>query len=372
MLIFIDTSIFCSDFWMKSISFELLKSYVNKGDNWLCLSEVVIDEVKNKYSEKITELFQRSNADIREWNKKGCTKIPFISEEQLQHEIECYNQYWDNCSFELGNGLPESYPDISHKDVVQRALERKKPFKSDGKDGYRDYLIWVTFLDVVKHHTMEDVCFITSNTRDFSDMNKKNKLHPQLEDDLINKGIDLSRVHYFVSLNSFIEKEVKPSLEVAEKHERIIGDLKANQLEFMNPLEQTLHQELLGLELAAYDIVFFEEGENHFVDEIEEIYEIEIEKVSEISSQQFLINIEAQALCDVSFFIFKGDYYGMEDFSQIFVVDSEWNEHYVLAQTIMELAISVEVIYDIDKKQIKSIEIQKVEDASADCPYCPW
>lgn len=88
--------------------------------------------------------------------------------------------------------MPETYPNISHKEVVQRALERKKPFKSDGKDGYRDYLIWVTFLGVVSHYSMEDACFVTLNTRDFSDVENKDSLHQHLKNDLKDKGIDLS------------------------------------------------------------------------------------------------------------------------------------------------------------------------------------
>lgn len=46
MLIFLDSSIFCADFHLTSTSFELLKDYICKGGNWLCFSEIVIDEVK--------------------------------------------------------------------------------------------------------------------------------------------------------------------------------------------------------------------------------------------------------------------------------------------------------------------------------------
>lgn len=372
MLIFLDTSIFCADFQMTSTSFELLKSYIGKGGNWLCVPEIVMDEVKNKYREQIIELSQKSNSSIRELNKYVTTDFPLISEEQIIAEIEKYNKNWDMLLFEYGNGLPEGYPDVSHKDIVQRALERKKPFKSDGKDGYRDYLIWLTFVDVVSRYSMEDACFITLNTRDFSDKENKDKLHPQLEKDLKDKDIDLTRIHYFTSLKNFIEKEVKPKLQDIEEHEKLISALMADNLGFMVPLKEAIVREILGLELEGYDIVFMDDGENHSVDQVEEIFDLKIEDISEISHTEYLLTMEAQALCNISFYIFKADYYSGEDFSQIFIVDSEWNKYYMLAEELMGLAISLEVIYDLEKKKITSMNIQNVDDAFAGCLYCPY
>lgn len=115
----------------------------------------------------------------------------------------------------------------THRDIVHRALERKKPFKDDGKDGYRDYLIWLTFLNVVHHYAMDEACF-------------------------------------------------------------------------------------------------------------------------------------------------KSDFLAMEDRSQMSIIDNDWNKHYILAETPMELEISLEVIYDSTNKQIKSMDIESVEDAYADCLYCPY
>lgn len=82
MLIFLDSSIFCADFHLTSTSFELLKDYICKGGNWLCFSEIVIDEVKNKYKERITGLWQKANvADglfCREIDGLFCRSSPDI------------------------------------------------------------------------------------------------------------------------------------------------------------------------------------------------------------------------------------------------------------------------------------------------------
>lgn len=372
MLIYLDSSIFCADFHLTSTYFELLKAYIRKGGNWLCLSEIVIDEVKNKYREKITAHVQKINSETRELNKIIDVDTPLISEEYIKSVIERYEQFWDIFPFEYGNGTPEQYPTISHKDVVLRALERRKPFKDDGKDGYRDYLIWLTFLDVVSHYTMDEACFITLNSRDFSNPLNKNELHPQLKMDLENMGISLSRVYYFTSLKDFVETKVKPSLQVIEMHEKIVETLKADSLGFMHALEETLTQKIIGLELEKYDIIFMEPGEKPTIDSVDYISDIEIEDVSEIIQAEYLLTIRAQALCNISFYIHKSDYLTMDDRSQMSIVDKDWNKQYVLAETPMELVISLEVIFDLTKKIIKSMDIEEMEDAYADCPYCPY
>ncbi len=371
MLIFLDSSIFCADFHLTSTSFELLKDYICKGGNWLCFSEIVIDEVKNKYKERITGLWQKANSDIQELNKSMVTNVPTIPEEHISREMKSYEDFWDMIPFQYGNGAPEDYPTTTHRDVVHRALERKKPFKDDGKDGYRDYLIWLTFLNVVHHYAMDEACFITLNTRDFSDPIDKKELHPQLKRDLEDKGISLTRVSYFTSLKEFVEARVKPSLQIIELHEKLIEQLKADRSGFMYPLEENLAQKITGLELSGFDIVL-EEGENPSIGSIDEVSEIEIETISEISQTELLLSIRAQALCNINFCIHKSDFLAMEDRSQMSIIDNDWNKHYILAETPMELEISLEVIYDSTNKQIKSMDIESVEDAYADCLYCPY
>ncbi len=312
------------------------------------------------------------NSEIREFNKSSLVDIPVAAEELIKNEADNYEKFWDMLPFEYGNGSPEDYPIVSHKIVVQRALERKKPFKEDGKDGYRDYLIWLSFLDVVSHYTSEDACFITLNTHDFSDPVKKNELHQQLQKDIEEKGIKLSRVSYFTSLKDFIEQQVKPGLHVIEEHEKLIEELKADRAGFIDPLEVALTEKLQGLDLTEYNVFVVEEGENPSVSNIDEVSETNIDQVSEVSETELLLTIRVKVLCNIDFFIFKSDYLVMEDTNQFSIIDSDWNKHYMWAETPMELEVSLEVVYGKDKKQIKSIDIEDIEDALADCPYCPY
>jgi pimeloyl-ACP methyl ester carboxylesterase len=48
---------------------------------------------------------------------------------------------------ELGWTIAQ-YPDVSHRDVARRAIERRRPFDEKGR-GYRDTLVWHTVRDVI-------------------------------------------------------------------------------------------------------------------------------------------------------------------------------------------------------------------------------
>ena len=45
--------------------------------------------------------------------------------------------FWKCFIIESGMMVAEDYPEASQKDIVQRALQRKKPFKADGSTGYQ-------------------------------------------------------------------------------------------------------------------------------------------------------------------------------------------------------------------------------------------
>jgi len=91
--------------------------------------------------------------NILEWILAYCEKarsfVHNISRDAfMTNEEKQYSDFIEMFIIESGSTIPEMYPDTSHQEIVQRALYRKKPFKSNGKDGYRDFLVWKTFLDI--------------------------------------------------------------------------------------------------------------------------------------------------------------------------------------------------------------------------------
>jgi len=71
-----------------------------------------------------------------------------------------------------------SVPSVSHQVVLTRALEKRRPFDANGRDGYRDVLIWHSLLDVAElgHN---GIVFVTSNTSDFCTGGKPRPCFPR-------------------------------------------------------------------------------------------------------------------------------------------------------------------------------------------------
>lgn len=87
-----------------------------------------------------------------------------ISWDEIDVADKCskYKVFLELFIIESGMTVAEDYPKTEHKAIVERALQQKKPFKADGSTGYRDYLVWLTCLEVARSYTSEDIHFIRS------------------------------------------------------------------------------------------------------------------------------------------------------------------------------------------------------------------
>ena len=73
-----------------------------------------------------------------------------LDEIDIADRCDKYKDFLEMFIIESGMPVAEDYPKVKHKDIVQRALHRKKPFKADGSTGYRDYLVWLTCLEAAR------------------------------------------------------------------------------------------------------------------------------------------------------------------------------------------------------------------------------
>ncbi|MEV5966130.1 PIN domain-containing protein [Kribbella sp. NPDC051952] len=96
-------------------------------------------------------------------------------------------------------------PDVPHSVLVERAVSRRKPCDTHG-DGYRDTLIWLTIMQILKDHA-GDVIFVSNNTKDFgSDVEAESGvlcLHKDLLDELEAAGF-AGRLTYAAELRDVV------------------------------------------------------------------------------------------------------------------------------------------------------------------------
>ena len=145
MLIYLDSNIICSNYYMTGPSFEVVQKV-----GTIVFGQIVVDEVCNKFKENLIDQLEKTKNEINNLNRLLPESPVHWKEIDISDEYKKYKAYLD--WYIIENNMPgaEDYPKDGHPAIVQRALHRKKPFKSDGSTGYRDYLVWLTCLNTAQ------------------------------------------------------------------------------------------------------------------------------------------------------------------------------------------------------------------------------
>lgn len=365
MMIFLDSSILCSDFYMKGFLFDIAKKV-----GTIVFGEIVLDEVRNKYQEMLKDKYAKMQRAIEDVNMMTSETIDVPDEELVSNEIEKYRDFLDMFIIESGMTVPEEYPKIPHKKIVERALQRKKPFKSDGSSGYRDYLVWETCLNLAEIYANEDVHFISSNTRDFSDSNEREKLHSDLLDDLKERKISADRFHYWTSLKNFIDGYAKSIATNIDKRESIISEIHNNIKGFVQPIKQFIDEKLVGLNIECQDVLV--PGTNPVLIGFEDLSDFVIENISDLNGNglEYLLDI---CIDGSSIVESNSDMQEIKEFENI-VFDIEIIKHHenekCTIRTIVGTKVHLRALYNIDNQNITSIELDYIDDYN--CSFCPY
>lgn len=246
MKILIDTNIFYNNWYLDNAYFEYLFNFIENTNSELFISEVVIEEVEEKFNQQISTLRQgfKKNVQLSEklLNKKIHINLNEILVEFSFKEI--LKSKSDNIVF-------FGYENVSNKTLVQRAVNVVKPFSENDK-GFRDSLIWLSFLNYIKSNQSNDeIVMINNNSSDF--MNKeKNGLDKQLLEDLLANQIKNDFL-VFISLKHFIDEKVdiyEHKYTGDKALEKLIyeneGEIEENILEHINNQQPSWFQNLLS------------------------------------------------------------------------------------------------------------------------------
>ena len=245
MKIFLDTNIFYNDWFMKNGNFKYLFNYINNDGHSLILSELVIQESENIRNREVEEALSEINKNIKKIQKLNDNILNFNSADlgiehyDLKNLIRSKTDYLEEIN----------YDNIPHYEVVQRALINKKPF-IEGEKGYRDTLIWLSFLEYIKKNKVtEKVAFITQNTSDFFKIEDKVvNFNQDLLEDIDKIDID-SKITPFTSLFDFINSNVDRDAHIIDyydsedKFEEFITDSASEYLENMSSADLSIYLE---------------------------------------------------------------------------------------------------------------------------------
>src|ERR1044072_1127960 len=163
-LLVLDTNRVGIDDRMGSNDARVLLDAARHGRLVLALPELVVREVMCKWRERKESQLAKLGSTARNLGELGSAiQVPETEQlEKLERRVEIALRE----RLTGPNLMVPGFPSVGHEEVVARALRREQPFDREGRDGYRDVLLWETVLELAGG---EDVALLSHDLRAFAD-----------------------------------------------------------------------------------------------------------------------------------------------------------------------------------------------------------
>jgi hypothetical protein len=365
MFVVIDSNIIIGNYNLRAPDFAIFSKHFPEKNIDVYLSKVSVEEIYKNHKKHITKFAKDYNAALKPLNNASLTNLPVLSKDYAKKEHEKFKDYFSK-SLKSSNIRILDYPKISHEEVVKYSVLGKKPFNErvfeevgkksrtiDTKDtGYKDFLIWSSIVEFLQK-SKRPIVFITKDT----DFAKENKLHPDLVEHLVRLGLNANQIEICNSFSDFNERYLKDVYKLVELKTLL------NTTDLRSKLEDNAKNDL-EIQLQDYSLpgtiglrTIFEDPT---ISGVSDFYKFETIKVEVLNDDEFLVAFEAYVDCNVQFFVYKSDLYTIPDDEDPSIVDSDWNEHYVLAEDVFRFRVVCSFISDRDAS-IRDLSIDLIE-----------
>lgn len=356
MIIFLDTNILFNNWHVQNANFKYLFNFLENTNSTLYISEIVCNEVDNKFQSELRDLKKAFSDNIKKANNLLNEK-PLFNIEELDVKYSIREVLTEN-TFSV---IFFDYENITNKELVDRAIKKIKPFQNEDK-GYRDSLIWLSFLEkIATIKDNEKVAFINNNSSDFYN-SEKTDFHEDLKIDIEKYNI-IHEFSVFDSLKDFISKEVnldehkytnsKIMEDFIYPYERMIEDSLES---FINSQSTTWFNEIIKKSTDKFkQIVYL----TNFHFEIEEgIEDPELLSWSKIEENTFFAELSFNLrMVTLSLTFPKQVFFSRTQLFDFGYYDATVNNEFVTINTLQRLNFNISFNYNIDTNTIDDIAV---------------
>lgn len=380
MLVILDTNVIVGDFRLTAASSRLLIENLKQAGHELAVPELVVQEAVNKFREQLTDDAKSMVKLTHSVSQKLGQRItPCLHPIYIAKHVTEYDQFLRNKLREHGASTPP-LPDVSHQEVIRRALDRRKPFSADGRQGYRDTLIWETIRGLVKEIDGK-IAFISLNKHDFAGDN--GELHKELKADLAADGppedygslflrelqavnlvdddLPEDKVRLFLRVDQFLDKCVIPNLPLAEQAIAKLTQFAPKGCSLPEVIAEALSEPLYGTEISAECLGKLSEIENPSIYSVGNVSELEFSHKTELSKSEAVLKMTATVDCEFMGFLFKSDYWLLYEEDAPSVLDADWNKYYYAVSFMAQVSVEAYLTVALDKGVITDVEVLGVD-----------
>ncbi|MDE2902431.1 MAG: PIN domain-containing protein [Chloroflexota bacterium] len=362
MYVVLDSNIIISANYGNSAMMQFCLSISKVLDYSVIAPPIVIDEVVAKYRVKIESERDRISQSRRNLSTllRSPQSLPSLSID-IDQAVNEYRQHIEK-TFSLRKWPRLRYPTLSHREVVARAVNRRRPFYENGS-GYRDTLIWLSIIQWMP--AVDDQVILITSDKAFGE--KDGTLHADLASDLGEIDRSEEDVVLLKSLPAFVKKYVRHRLKrvFVENSSQALGQLG---IDIRSSIEAKVFEDYSGVEIHPELLNLPSEFETLYLDSIPQVSAVDVLDVREVSHAHYLLQCHADADCAFDVFVHKSDAYTL---SELAIYDPDWNDHYVLGHTECQLRfiLQLEVAFDNSgagrhRVEVLSIEAVRLESSS--------
>jgi predicted nucleic acid-binding protein len=365
----IDSNVIWRDWELENSAWDTLQVFIEHGLLRVCVPEVVIQEVVRGYKRETNDLVAGLNS-LKLWKLSKLLGLNVPENiKDLKASVEPrINDYEPRLRARIDERqftiLP--VPQTEQQTLLTRALENRKPFDGEGKNGYRDALIWHTLLDVCERaNGTTKVVFITQNTSDFC-VKKTGDLLPELQGEVAQTGSspvvtarDLAAAVEHLRLAERLDAELAPDgLPIVEPARELVIEVVTKACSALSG-----HETLTGERDDRWRVDADFSGFRTVIEDEANLQDLQPDFSTlewtmdgrEIDGRPVLdVSINAQLLLEGM--AFKADYYGENDLD-IEVYDNDWNNHYMWVGTYHAARLSLTIYLTQDGSALDEAEL---------------
>jgi hypothetical protein len=181
-VVVLDTSPLLDDRKLNKPTSRGLLEACERGEIRVIVPSVVVDELVNAAEGSFRNALRHARQAEDILGKHFATRKP-ASLPDVDHLTREFRRTLESGLRDHGVEIRD-VTSTSIQDLIDRDLNHRKPFAESGK-GFRDALTWEVLVAVDGEDEVENVTLITSDKSDFTDPDERNRLHPQLRDELV-------------------------------------------------------------------------------------------------------------------------------------------------------------------------------------------
>ena len=356
--IVLDTNAIVSEGFGNSRQFKALLSVSNSLDYTIVVPQPVIDETVARFADGLArEVKSVQNSLKKLSNLMGRSLDSPVGSLDLERETESFRCALQR-KFHDASVVVVGYPDTSHEELVGRATSRVRPF-NDAGSGYRDTVIWMSVLDLVARTTGRVVLVTADNA--FSEKKDGPHLHRQLAAEVARiPGRDASSVALAKDLAQLVDGHIRPSLNGVD-WENPIETLATLVSDAEESIALAIQDEYAHVEWDPSDLGLTWEFESPRLAFVEDVRDLTVLDVREYPGECYLVNVQADFAAQFDVFMYKADWYGYDDVPNLFVEDWDWNDHGLMAGTILDLRCTADLLVAApngEEHEVQSVTIE--------------